>query len=85
MPWDDSVKATAVASGSYEELLMYTMVPLLALYKTFYIMKTWAEWPIALIDFWTMGFLNPLISYFSGWTAKLFELMVVYPAAWLRH
>ena len=85
MPWDESVHATVVVSGSYEELLLFTVVPLIALYKVFYIMKTWAEWPINLIDKYTLGLILPLISYASTWTAKLFELMVIYPLAMLRH
>ena len=85
MPWDDSVHATAVVSGTYEELLLYTLVPLITLYKTFYIMKTWASWPIDLIDKYTLSIVVALVSYSATWSAKLFELSVIYPLAWLRY
>ena len=84
LPWDDSVHATVVVSGTYEELLLYTVVPLIALYKAFYLMKYWAEWPIKMIDKWTQDIVLDLVEWDAVWTVKCMELMVIYPLAWLR-
>ena len=86
LPWDESVHATAVVSGSYEELLLFTVVPLIALYKTFYIMKTWAEWPMAFIyKYSPLALLLSYVSYDAMFCSKFIELMVIYPLAMLRH
>ena len=48
-------------------------------------MNSWAEWPRNLIEMYTLGMVLPLISYASTWAAKVFELMVIVPLAWLRY
>ena len=84
LPWDATVTNTAVVSGTYEELLLFTVVPLFMLYNLFATAASWAEWPMILVDKYTLGLVLPLISYASTWMTKGFELMVIYPLAWLR-